>query len=478
MLALKKSRPPRKPRLAALWLLGLLGSSLLVGCDLRLRQPVVEEIRERGSLVVLTRNAPTTYFENRDQQKAGFEHDLVVAFARHLGVTHHFKILNNSSEIFESLRRGEGDLAAAGLIRTAERELEFRFGPDYQEVDQQVVCRRGGRRPTDILRLAQVSLAVEAGGEHETRLQELKDLVPDLTWQSIPELSTEHILEKVWKKEVDCTIADSHVVAINRRYYPELVVKFPISATQPQAWVLPKRAMLLQREVINWFHNMEESGQLATLYDRYFGHVEPNHNEYDYVEHRSFYSRVNERLPEFKELFQEAADRYLIPWQLLAALAYQESHWDPSATSHTGVRGIMMLTRSTARWMGVKNRLDPQESILGGAWYLANLRRRLPEEIQEPDRTWIALASYNVGLGHIRDARELSRELGKNPNLWRDLRTVLPLLSRKKYYKQLKSGYARGSEPIFFVRHIRRYMDILEQMEKSAENPTASRKSS
>ena len=124
---------------------------------------------------------------------------------------------------------------------------------------------------------------------------------------------------------------------------------------------------------------------------------------------------------------------------------------------------MMMLTLNTARELGVANRLDPQESIDGGAKYLDQMRQRLPDDVQEPDRTWFALAAYNVGMGHLQDARELAVRLEKNPNSWADLKEVLPLLSKKKYYTTLKYGYARGSEPVTYVTRIRNFEDILIQ---------------
>ncbi|MBF0142904.1 MAG: membrane-bound lytic murein transglycosylase MltF [Magnetococcales bacterium] len=435
----------------------------LVGCNLRLERPEVEEIRQKGVLTVVTRSAPTTYYEGRDQQGEGFEHDLVVAFAQHLGVVPSFLVLHNTADILQALRDGRGDLAAAGLVVTPELRQEFRLGPVYQEVDQQLVCRRGGRRPRNLLQMAKVTLAVEEGGGYDDRLRELKELVPGLKWKTDPESSTEQMLEKVWRKEIDCTVADSNIVALNRRYYPELVVKFPVGSSRSLAWVLPKRGILLERELRTWFASVAEGGWLADLEERYYGHVGASHNEYDYVDTRRFLARMEDRLPRYREIFERAGRRYRTSWQLLAALSYQESHWDPEATSHTGVKGIMMLTRATARGLGVGQRTDPEESILGGAWYLARLRRELPPGIAEPDRTWIALAAYNAGPGHILDARTLARKFGKNPDMWKDLREVLPLLSLKKYFTLLKHGYARGQETAHYVQKIRHYYDLLMQ---------------
>ena len=172
---------------------------------------------------------------------------------------------------------------------------------------------------------------------------------------------------------------------------------------------------------------------------------------------------IETRLPQYQRQFQVVARAYGIPWTLLAAQAYQESRWDPHAVSPTGVRGIMMLTRNTAASLGIHNRLDPNKSIEGGARYFRMLEKQLPRHIRKPDRIWIALAAYNVGMGHIKDAQALARRMGKNPNDWNDLKTVLPLLSEKKYYKTLRYGYARGWEPVQYVTRIRAYHAFLEQ---------------
>ncbi|MBF0625496.1 MAG: membrane-bound lytic murein transglycosylase MltF [Magnetococcales bacterium] len=447
------------PCLAAALLLSL----LLSGCTLYSPQePLLKKIRSRGLLIVGTRYAPTTLFEGPDQ-RMGLEHDLATAFARRLGVNIDFRMYDSNQAILEAVRTEAVDLAAAGLVRSSELEEQFRLGPVYQEVDQEVVCRRGGVRPNNLLALTRATLVVPRGGSAEQRLRELASIVPELTWRSDPFHSVEEILEQVGNGEVDCTVADSNIVAINRRYFPELVVKFPINATQSLSWVLPKRAYFLHKEVVDWFREMEQSGGVMAMMDQYFAHVVGA--EYDYVDNRAFLNAIAERLPRLRGLFLEAGGKYKVPWRLLAALSYQESHWYRLAKSPTGVQGLMMLARDTARHLEVKDRTDPEESIDKGAGYLMNLLERLPQSIQEPDRTWFALAAYNVGMGHIHDARHLARLMKKDPNAWRDIEAILPLLSNPRYYTRLKHGYARGMEPVRYVRKVREYYNILVQRE-------------
>ncbi len=433
----------------------LLGLGLLASCSSGDR---LDNIRQKKILTVVTRNAPTTWYEGRNGN-AGFEYDLAKSFSTYLGVELKLVVKDSVSDILETIQQGKADIAAAGLTRTAERENGFLFGPAYQEVTQQVVCRRGGARPKNVGELADVALTVPADSSYVERLQSLKLHYPDIHWRESASLNTESLLEQVWKKELECTIADSNIVAINRRYFPELIVRFDLGQPQSLAWMLPADADHLRGKVKAWYEVIDNNGELTALKEKYYGYIEV----FDYVDTRTLTRRIQRLLPKFRPIFEEAGMRYGIDWTLLAAQAYQESHWNPRAKSPTGVRGIMMLTLGTAKEMGIKNRLNAKESTMGGAKYLSWMRKRLPQSITEHDREWMALAAYNVGFGHMRDAFTLTERLGKNPNLWTDVSTVLPLLGRKKYYKTLKHGYARGWEPVRYVKRIRDYQDIIVQ---------------
>lgn len=417
--------------------------------------PIIER---HGEITFITRNAPTSYFEGRNGP-TGIEYELATNFANYLGLKPRFLVKDTISEITEALNSGEGLIAAAGLSQTEGRSQNFLFGPAYQSVKQQVVCRRGNVIPKNIQELETVELLVSTDTSYVETLQNLQTEIPTLNWMASKEFDTEHLLEKVWKNELDCTIADSNIVAINRRYFPELLVAFDLSEPEPISWLLPKNAQDIQEKLDQWYLDIEQRGFLDETIERFFGFVEL----FDYVDIRKFQKRIKHRLPRYQDHFQKAALQYNLHWTLLAAQSYQESHWRPRAKSPTGVRGIMMLTLPTAREMGVKSRLNARENIYGGARYLAKLRRRIPESVNEPDRTWMALAAYNVGMGHIHDARSLTKQLGKNPDKWSDLQETLPLLSQKQYYKKTKYGYARGSEPVNYVKRIRDFKDLLDK---------------
>ena len=436
-----------------LFVSSMLFFALLSGCS---KDESLNRVLKKQELVVATRNSPTTYYEDRDG-KSGFEYEMVNAYANALGVKVRLVTTDSLTETLRMLQNREVDLVASGLTRTDERAKKYRFSVPYQNVQQQVVCRRGGKRIKNLSELQQVEIAVPANSSYVERLQQAKKVFPELRWHANPLLGTENLLTQVWRKKLECTVADSNIVDINRRYYPELVVRFNLTQPQSLAWAMSPEASALNESVDQWMEQFKTSAQFTALNDKYYGFIEV----FDFVDMRAFQRRISARLPKYLDLFKQAAKKYDFDWRFLAAVSYQESHWRSNARSPTGVRGMMMLTQATAKDLGVKNRLDAKQSIFGGARYLDELRGRLPESILEPDRNWMTLAAYNIGMGHLYDARRLARQQGKDPDLWRDLVTVLPLLSQKKYYKKLKYGYARGNEPVRYVQRIRDYQDIL-----------------
>jgi membrane-bound lytic murein transglycosylase F len=418
----------------------------------------VDKIKQRGELIVVTRNAPTTYYEARDGL-AGVEYELASSFAEAMKVKLRFIVKDSLEDIFRAIEKNEADFAAAGLTKTAQRTNGFLFSDSYQEVQQQLVCRRGGARPKKVSDLTDINLVIPAKSSYSEQLAKLKKEHPELSWREDSEKDTEELLDMVWQRKLDCTVADSNIVAINRRYFPELVVRFNLTEPEPLGWLLHKDNTDLKHRINAWLTAHKFSGKLSQVIEKYYGFIEV----FDYVDNRHYQRAIKKRLPAFKKLFQKHAKKHDLPWTLLAAQSYQESHWRARAKSPTGVRGIMMLTQATARELNISNRLDPVQSIKGGAKYLSRLIHRIPEDVKQPDRTWFALAAYNIGMGHLYDARKLARNLGKNPSLWSDLEQVFPLLTQKKYYRHLKHGYARGSEPVRYVQRIRDYQDILER---------------
>ncbi|HUT41550.1 MAG TPA: membrane-bound lytic murein transglycosylase MltF, partial [Gammaproteobacteria bacterium] len=324
-------------------------------------------------------------------------------------------------------------------------------------ITPQLVYRSGSFRPKSLADL-NGTLEVLAGSSHEEHLEELKVKYPDLKWQSNSEQDSEELLAMVWQQLIDYTVADSTELSVNRHFYPELKPAFDIAEPQSLAWAFPKSTdKSLYMAAITFFKKIKQNGTLTQLIERYFGHVE----DFDYVGTRRYQAHIEQRLPAYRDLFIDAGAEVGMDWRLLAAIGYQESHWDPDAISPTGVRGLMMLTLDAAEDLDIENRLDPVQSIRGGAEYLMRMRERIPERIPEPDRTWFALAAYNVGLGHLEDARILTVKNKGDADKWVDVKKNLPLLSKKKWFQQTRYGYARGREPVRYVENIRTYYDIL-----------------
>jgi membrane-bound lytic murein transglycosylase F len=439
---------------------------LLAGCDL-FPKTHLERVEDEGVLRVLTRNSATTYYVG-PFGPTGLEYDLAAGFADFLGVRLELDVPDTLSQILQQIQSGQADLAAAGLTVTTERQALLNFSNSYQRITPQLVYRTGSTSPENINEV-RGSLEVVANSSHAERLRSLQEEYPALSFQENSELESEELLYLVWEQLIDHTVADSNEVAINRRFYPELRVAFDISRPEPLAWAFPPgEDRSLVDKANEYFRTLDESGELAQLIERYYGYV----SDFDYVGTRRYMKHIEQRLPRYRSWFQEAAKSTGQDWRLLAAIGYQESHWDPEAVSPTGVRGIMMLTQQTMKQLGMtESRLDAQASIEGGARYFARIKKKIPKRIKDPDRTWMALAAYNIGYGHLEDARVLAQQDGANPDKWIDVKKYLPRLSQKKWYKRTRFGYARGREPVRYVENVRSYHDILAWMTDREHEP-------
>ena len=411
-----------------------------------------------GELVVMSRNAPTTRFIGPDGTYSGFEQDMLELFAKETNLRLKVITSRHFSDIIPSVSNRVAHLAAAGLSVTDQREQRVEFGPKYMTVRKTVAYNTDGPRPRKFEDLVGKRGAVIRGSSSAAALRAEAENVAGLKWKEFNEPDVDKLLDELSAGDLDYVVADSNVVELTRNFYPNISAAFSFGKPEPVAWALPKDAdPELVHQVNNFFHEIERDGTLRILIDRYFGHVK-RLNQFDIV---AFLSRRETVLPRYAPRFKQAQELTGIDWRLLAALSFQESHWRPLATSPTGVRGLMMLTSATADDLGVKNRLDPDESILAAGRYFLSIKERLPASISEPDRTWMALASYNVGLGHLLDARILAKRKKLNPNSWIDVRKVLPLLSRSEYYNTLKYGFARGGEAVILTENVRNYYDIL-----------------
>ena len=294
--------------------------------------------------------------------------------------------------------------------------------------------------PKKIEDMVGLNILVGENTSYEKTLEALKTTVEGLEFNTTTEFSSEQLLEMTFKKEIDCTVVDSNIFMLNQRYYRDLVKTLDLGDRKNLAFVIRKGDESVNESLYKWLNTYEYSGAKDELTDFYYAFL----GVFDYYDTKIFYIRLKNRLPKYKKQFKAAGEKYDIPWMLIAAQSYQESHWEPLAKSYTGVRGMMMITLSTAKLLGVKNRLNVKESIFGGAKYLRMLEKKFPPEIKGKTRWAFTLAAYNVGMGHILDAQTLARKMNKNPYSWKDIKEILPLLTQKKYYKNLKYGYAEG----------------------------------
>lgn len=428
----------------------------------------LDKVRERGVLRVGTLNNQLAYYIG-PEGPTGLDYELAKRFADELGVKLEMKPAYRLSGLFPALENNEIDIIAAGLSQTPERIRSFRSAPAYYYVSQQLVYKTGSWKPRSIKNLVErqeknpeETLAIVSDSHFVKTLDNLKAEYPTLQFTTNHNSDVKDLLRKVSTGELTYTIADSVELALTQRLYPDIALALELTEDQPVSWYMRKADNeSLYALLIEFFGDIKQSGELATLEEKYFGHV----GSFDYVDTRAFIRALDSKLPDWEPLFKKYADKF--DWRLIAALSYQESHWNPKATSPTGVRGMMMLTLPTAKLVGVENRLDPEQSIWGGVKYLQKIVQRVPDSIPEHEKIWFALASYNVGYGHMMDARRLTRSQKGNPDSWADVKERLPLLKKREFYSKTRYGYARGDEARNYVENIRRYyQSIIGHVEK------------
>ena len=415
-----------------------------------------------GELRVGTRNGPATFFIGHDGDPAGFEHDLLEAFGQSQGWAIRWSEKSRPDALLDLLDTQQIHLAAAALPQSIVKSRHLISGPVLFETPVHIVYRSADKPPRSLRDLSNKKLALIIGSGHTPILMRLKRRHSGLSWAALDNVWPEELLAQLQAGKFDAVVINGMDFDSMRNFYPNLSIAFDLGEKQKIVWALPSRTPYATRNALARFiEKARKDGTLKRIYERYFGHV----RRLDNTDILGILQRRPQRLPDFRRHFREAQTLTGIDWRLLAAIGYQESQWSPLATSPTGVRGLMMLTGETADRMGVDNRLDPRQSILGGARYLALMKDSLPERIPEPDRTWLALAAYNQGQGHMEDARRIAQARGGNPDSWADVKEALPHLGRGTYAKLAKHGYARGAEALIFAENIRSYYDILLRLE-------------
>jgi membrane-bound lytic murein transglycosylase F len=426
---------------------------------------LLSQIRASGELVIATRNDPLSYYQSAHGH-TGFEYDLAKAFADELGLELRVVVAENSTDILRLVANNRVHFAVGAMMQRGHADKNVRFGPAYYAVRSQIAGRKDGRiyRTLAALSDSPHCLVAVAASPYAQMLAKLSSAYPYLDWRLTQQLDALELLEQVHHGLSDYALVGSHELQYAQRYYPELRALFDIDETHALTWAFPRLGGNdgLYLAAIQFFQRIRRNGDMAGMLARYYSHGE----DFDYVNTREFHRHIDERLGAYEAAFKVVAADHDLDWRLLAALAYQESRWNPQAVSPTGVRGLMMLTAATAEDMGVADRHDPWQSIVGGAKYLAKLKHALAPEISEPDRTWMALAAYNLGPGHVRDAQTLVAQKQGDPQRWLEVEKYIVRLSQRQWYTQTRHGYARGFETVRFLKRIREYYAILRKWDE------------
>ena len=417
----------------------------------------LHKIIKSGQITVITRNTPHCYYLYRDEPM-GFEYDLAQEFADYLGVELKIKITEGWESMVPFLNDGTGAVIAAGMAITPKRRKQVAFSEGYMDIQQQLIANRKSPKIKNLEDLSGKTIHVRRATAYEDRLEELQKQGYDFNIQLYNDLPTEELIQQVASGEIGFTVADSNIALLNRRHYPSAIMAHPISDLQHLGWAVHPKARQLRNKINSFFTAIKHNGRFNEIYNKYYGDIE----EFDFVDLRAFHRNVKENLSRYSPFIKAAAKKYGFDWRLIAAQIYQESHLNPLAKSQAGARGLMQLLPSTARGLDVKDIQNPVENINAGVQHLKNLYDRF-DKARDADRLQIALAAYNVGHGHVEDARQLAVKMKLDPNSWESLEKTLPLLRYRKYYKHAKYGYCRGTEPVIYIKQIMIYYDILKR---------------
>jgi peptidoglycan lytic transglycosylase F len=425
----------------------------------------LDRIRSTGKLRLITANSLNTY-SYYEGKPTGFEYDLALEFAKYLNVELDV-VTPGWNNLFVYLNQDMGDFIAAGISITTQRLEDAAFSIPYMTIQQRVVHHNLVFGPKNIEDLMFRTFHVRRDTSYHYRLEQIEASGIELNYILHDNIPTEELIAMVNRREIRFTIADSNIALLNQRYYPDIRIGIPIQERESLAWAVRKDDTDMIVEINRFFLHANQTGILKKITNKYYG----NTRDFDVYEIKKFHERIKTRLPKYKRLIMEESEKQGFDWRLVAAVVYQESHFNPKAKSVTNVRGLMQVTHATAQEMGITNRRNPSQSIRAGIRYLGKMYQRFSHMEDEYQRMLFSLASYNIGYGHVQDALKIAQKKGLDPNTWQTLKTCLPLLSKKEYSKAAKHGYARGWEPVQYVERILTYFDILKQKTTSLEPP-------
>ncbi len=409
------------------------------------------EIRERGTIRMLTRNNINCYFLYRGEPM-GFEYALAKKFAEEMGFELSVVVPPSWEDLIPWLWEGKGDFIAAGTTVTEKRQDYVSFSIPYHHVQQMVVVRDDHPPLTGLADLIGRTIHVRRGTSYHEYLEGLPETIRgEIRVVALDmEIETEEILQALVDGVYEITVADSSIAQIEQTFHGNLRLAFALTEEQPIAWaVRPGTPGLLA--AINAYHEkMRGSAFYNIQYKRYY------QSKKRFRRFKGHWEQVKTegRISRYDELFKSYGEEYGFDWLLLAGQAYQESKFDPRAVSWAGAEGLMQIMPRLAPSLGLDDPFDPDQSVCAGGLYLLQLWKKF-EGVAEPDRTAFALASYNIGPGHLRDARKLAARLGNSSDLWKgSVEEALLKLSSRKYYRHASHGYCRGKQTVDYVNKI------------------------
>ncbi len=414
-------------------------------------------VKKTGTLRMITAVNVNSY-DLYQGKPIGFEYEMAKAFADYLHVRLAV-VTPGWNRIYQFLEQDRGDFVAAGPGVIQKTTALRTISNSYMTVQQKLIHHKLLYEVPDLGALTGKTIHVRRGTTYQTRLEQIKASGVDISIVLHDNTPTEELIQMVADRKIKYTVADVTIARLNRRYHPDITIGLDISQKRPLGWAVRANDPEFLKTVNTFLADVKTRGVQQKIFKKYYSNVEA----FDYYDVKKFHQRIDTRLPDFQALIQRECRKYGFDWRLIAAVIYQESHFNPWATSRTGVRGLMQVTADTAKEMGIRNRLHPEQSLKAGIQYLNKLYQRFDDIHDHYQRLLFALASYNVGYGHVRDAQSLAQKHGWNKNRWATLEKTLPMLTQVRHYRTLPHGYARGWEPVHYVKRILTYYDILRQ---------------
>lgn len=433
----------------------------IAGCGFSQTPTTLDGIISKGELTVITKNTPHCYYLYCGHP-IGFEYDLAKAFADFLGVKLKVKIVKSDTELIPALKTGKGAFIAACMPLSPERQKDVLFSDEYMVIRQHIIIHRDNQSIHWAEDLSGKAVHVRRGTSYQKQLEKLRQQGLNITIILHDDLPAEELIRRVVDKEIEVTIANNNTAMLNRFYYPEVFIAGPITDKESIAWAVNPGAEKLLKVMNSFLESIKENGTFSGIYERYYTEAVA----FDDGGLNHYHEAIRTKLPKFSKIIKTAANKHGIDWVLIAAQMYKESRFDPKARNHAGAYGLMQLMVPTAKALGVKDILDPEENIHAGVKHLKNLNDFF-KKAEGSDRLFISLAAYNVGKGHILDAQDIAIKKGLDPHKWSSLAKTLPLLSQEKYYSKSRYGYCRGTEPVNYIKQIIVYYDILKRKVKS-----------